>query len=107
MKIKKINKDGTAILKLDGDLNFTTHRNLQQAVEELMLKMMGEREIELVVDEKIRSGDSIIRQLRESSCGRIIGLVMAEVRGKADPILVAEMVKKKVLETLSRSVSEQ
>ena len=38
MKIKKINKDGTAILKLDGDLNFTTHRNLQQAVEELMNK---------------------------------------------------------------------
>lgn len=75
----------------------------EEAVEALSLKMMDEREIELVVDEKIKSGDSMIKQLGQSSCGRIMGLVMAEVRGKADPTVVTEMVRRKVTEILQTS----
>ncbi|MFH0848133.1 MAG: Glu-tRNA(Gln) amidotransferase subunit GatE [archaeon] len=77
----------------------------EQAVEALSLKMMDERELELVVDDKIKSGDAMIRQMGESSSGRIMGLVMAEVRGKADPVLVTEMVRRKILQLLSRSAT--
>ena len=35
MKIRKINKNGAAVLRLSGDLNFASYKALRQAVENL------------------------------------------------------------------------
>jgi glutamyl-tRNA(Gln) amidotransferase subunit E len=74
----------------------------KDAIDALSLRMLTEEELREIVKEKIQSSTSLIRQLGQSSQGKLVGLIMAEVRGRADPKLVSDMVRKVLSDVLAK-----
>jgi glutamyl-tRNA(Gln) amidotransferase subunit E len=75
-----------------------------EAVEALGLKMLSQKELEQLIQRRIAENLSLIKEQGGRAEGRLMGLIMGEVRGKADPKLVAEILKAKLAElSTSRS----
>ncbi len=74
-----------------------------EAVEKLSVKMLDENEVKRIVEEKIQASEALIQELGPSSQGKIIGLVMAQIRGRADPGVVAEIVRRRLTEADAKS----
>ena len=71
-------------------------KNLQDAVDALGLKMFSKEELEKLVDRVIEENSSSVDQLGEKTFGMLMGLVMKEVRGKAEPELVSALLKERL-----------
>lgn len=70
-----------------------------EIVEEKGLKPMDETAIEPIVDEVIAANPKAVEQLRggkEKAIGALIGQVMRQTRGKADPATLTPMIRQKI-----------
>ena len=71
-------------------------KNLQDAVGALGLKMFSKKELEALVDGAIATNRQSVDQLGKKAFGMLMGIVMKEVRGKADPELVSKLLKERL-----------
>jgi glutamyl-tRNA(Gln) amidotransferase subunit E len=62
--------------------------------------MLSERELKAIVDEVVKSQLDFIKARGVGAIGPLMGVVMKEVRGKADGRLVNEVLRAKVLSVL-------
>jgi glutamyl-tRNA(Gln) amidotransferase subunit E len=77
-------------------------KTVQEAINNLGLKMLTKEEIEKIIDATIEANKNLIKEQKEKAHGIILGTIMREVRGKANATLVSEILKKK-LETTKNS----
>ncbi len=71
-------------------------KSLSDAVDSLGLKMFSNAELEALIDRVIASNKQSVEKLGKNAYGMLMGAVMKEVRGKANPDLVSELLKKKL-----------
>jgi aspartyl-tRNA(Asn)/glutamyl-tRNA(Gln) amidotransferase subunit B len=71
-------------------------KSLQDAVGALGLKMFSKAELETLVDRVIAANRQSVDQLGKKAFGMLMGIVMKEVRGKADPELVGKLFRERL-----------
>jgi glutamyl-tRNA(Gln) amidotransferase subunit E len=71
-------------------------KNLQDAVGALGLKMFSKAELETLVDRVISANRQSVDRLGKNAFGMLMGIVMKEVRGKADPELVSKLLRERL-----------
>jgi glutamyl-tRNA(Gln) amidotransferase subunit E len=76
----------------------STHdgKSLRDAMESLGLKMFSKAELETLVDRAIAANRQAVEKLGKNAFGMLMGMVMKEVRGKADPELVGKLLKERL-----------
>jgi glutamyl-tRNA(Gln) amidotransferase subunit E len=67
--------------------------NAQTALDQLNLGMMSKTELAGVISKVLESQRSLVKENGTKALGKIMNLVMAEVRGRADPKLVTELLR--------------
>jgi len=67
-----------------------------EAVEKLGVRMLSLEEIRLLVDRRIEENRELIKERPQEAFNRLMKIIMAEVRGKADAGVIAKMVKDKI-----------
>jgi glutamyl-tRNA(Gln) amidotransferase subunit E len=77
-------------------------RSVDDAIGELGMRMLSESELLKIVDKIIAANTNLIEERGENACGKIMGLVMSEVRGSADPATVTKIVKTRIGEKLQK-----
>jgi glutamyl-tRNA(Gln) amidotransferase subunit E len=68
-------------------------KSLRDAVNSLGLKMFSKAELETLVDQLISANRQSVNKLGKNAFGTLMGIVMKEVRGKADPELVSKLLR--------------
>jgi glutamyl-tRNA(Gln) amidotransferase subunit E len=68
-------------------------KSVEKAIEELGLKMVSEAELTILIDRAVEANKQAVEKLGKNAFGMLMGSVMKEVRGKADPELVAKLLK--------------
>jgi glutamyl-tRNA(Gln) amidotransferase subunit E len=81
-------------------LSRNSSHTVEDAIQELGLRMLSEDELLKIIDRTIESNADLIKQKGEGAQGKIMGLVMAEVRGSADPAVVTRLVRMRIGERL-------
>jgi len=71
-------------------------KSLHDAMDILALKMFSKAELETLVDRVIAENRQSVEKLGKNAFGMLMGLAMKEVRGKADPKLVGELLKERL-----------
>jgi glutamyl-tRNA(Gln) amidotransferase subunit E len=71
-------------------------KTVQDAITALGLKMFTEMDLELIIDRIITSNNPVIEKNGKGAFGMLMGLVMKEVRGKANPELVNKILNQKL-----------
>jgi len=71
-------------------------KSVQEAINSLGLKMLSEEEIERIIDRIIAANKDTIEKRGQEAFGMIMGMVMKEVRGKANASLVNEILGRKL-----------
>jgi len=71
-------------------------KSLREAVENLGLKTLSKEELEKIIDKVTDSNKDLIKKNKAKAFGALMGIVMKEVRGKADAELVSSLIKKKL-----------
>jgi glutamyl-tRNA(Gln) amidotransferase subunit E len=71
-------------------------KSLQEAVEALGLKMYSKAKLAALVDKVIADNRQVVDESGKKAFGVLMGLVMKEVRGKADPQVVSDLLRKRV-----------
>lgn len=77
-------------------------KNLQDVINSLGLKVLSREDIEKIVDNIIANNKRLVEERGMQAFGPLMGMVMKELRGKADAAIVGEFVRKK-LEDLRKS----
>ena len=70
-----------------------------EAMEKLSLRMLSEQELASIVDKVVFDNISLLKDQGDRAAGKLLGLVMAQVRGRADAKRVAVLVKERVRST--------
>jgi glutamyl-tRNA(Gln) amidotransferase subunit E len=65
-------------------------------VQRLGLRMLMEKELEPIIDRTIEKNKRLVDEKGQAAFSSIMGAVMSEVRGRADPKLVTDLVKKRL-----------
>jgi len=79
---------------------FRTGKNAEEIVKEKGLEtIQDKKEIEIIVDMIIKNNTRIVNDLEKNpnAIGALIGQVMKETKGKADPGLVNKLLRDKLL----------
>jgi len=71
-------------------------KSVQDAVAGLGLKMFSEAELAAIVDRVITANKQVADKLGKNAFGMLMGVVMKEVRGKAEPELVSKLLKERL-----------
>ncbi len=71
-------------------------KNLQDAVGALELKMFSKAELAKLVNRVIAGNRQLVNEAGKKAFGILMGLVMKEVRGKADPRIVNELLREQL-----------
>ena len=71
-------------------------KSVQKAMGKLGLKMFSEAELTVLIDRAVEANKQTVDKLGKKAFGMLMGSVMKEVRGKADPELVAKLLKERV-----------
>jgi len=71
-------------------------KTLQDAVDALGLKMFSKSELAQLVDRVIAENKQSVDQMGNKAFGMLMGIVMKEVRGKAEPGLVSKLLKERL-----------
>jgi glutamyl-tRNA(Gln) amidotransferase subunit E len=85
-----------AIADVFGWLSKHEGKNLRDAVDNLALKMFSKAELETLVDRAIAANRQAVEKLGKNAFRMLMGMVMKEVRGKADPELVSKLLKERL-----------
>jgi len=71
-------------------------KTLQDALDGLSLKMLTKAEIESLVDRILADNRKTVERMGGKAFGLIMGLIMKEARGRADPAVVSKSLKDKL-----------
>jgi len=71
-------------------------KSLQDAVAGLGLEMFSEAELVVIVDRAVAANGQAVDKLGKNAFGMLMGVVMKEVRGKAEPELVSRLLKERL-----------
>jgi len=74
------------------------NRTVKEAVESLGLKVLSRDELEKIVDQIMSRNKSLIERNGQKAFGPIMGMVMKEVRGRANAEVVGEIINRKLAE---------
>ena len=77
-------------------LSKNRNRTVEDATRELGIRMLSEVELLKIIDRVIDTNSSLIKERGEDAYGKIMGLVMSEVRGSADPATVTQLIRAKI-----------
>ena len=77
-------------------LSENTDKSVPDSIAALGLKMLTQEELERIVDSVITEKRQLVDQEGKKAFGMLMGIVMKEVRGKADPALVSELLREKL-----------
>ena len=69
---------------------------VEDGIRALGLRMLSEHELLNIIDRTIDANLALVDENGERAGGKIMGLVMSEVRGKADPTLVTRLIKTRI-----------
>jgi len=69
---------------------------LQDAIDALGLKMLSKAELAKLVDQVIAENRQLVDDAGKKAFGTFMGIVMKEVRGKADPELVSTLLRERL-----------
>jgi len=71
-----------------------------EGIKELGLRMMSQSELEKIIDQHLEKNRKLVEEKGPSAFPSLMGSIMSEVRGKTDPKVVAEVLKKKLLKAV-------
>jgi glutamyl-tRNA(Gln) amidotransferase subunit E len=71
-------------------------KTLKEAIESLDLKILSKEELVKTIDSVIENNKSLIKERGSKALGILMGLIMKEVRGKADASMISEILTKKL-----------
>jgi glutamyl-tRNA(Gln) amidotransferase subunit E len=71
-------------------------RSAKEAISEVGLKMLTKEELQRVVDAVVERNRGLIEQKGANASGPLIGIIMKEVRGRAEASAVSDIVKEKL-----------
>jgi len=71
-------------------------KNLHDAVNGLGLKMFSKVELEALIDRVVAANKQSVEKLGKNAFGTLMGAVMKEVRGKADPEFVSKLLRERL-----------
>ncbi|MEM0007940.1 MAG: Glu-tRNA(Gln) amidotransferase subunit GatE [Candidatus Bathyarchaeia archaeon] len=77
-------------------LSKNEEKTVKEAIESLGLKTMPKEELEKIIDDTIAKNKDLIEKSGAKAFGIIMGIVMKEVRGKANAEIVSELIKQKL-----------
>ena len=79
------------------------HENmvLNDAVKALGLRMVTEKKLREIVDRVIRDNEDLILERRVTALGPLMGIIMKELRGKADAEKISQLLKSGIEGTLN------
>jgi glutamyl-tRNA(Gln) amidotransferase subunit E len=77
-------------------LSENEEKSVPDAIEALGLKMLTQEELERLIDRLISENKQSVDRLGKKAFGMLMGIVMKEVRGKADPELVSKLLKEQL-----------
>ncbi|MEA2089786.1 MAG: Glu-tRNA(Gln) amidotransferase subunit GatE [Thermoproteota archaeon] len=77
---------------------FSKHKegNAWEAVENLGLVMISQKELEQIIDVLIEENQSLVEKKGKDAFGTLMGVVMARIRGRAEAGLVSKLLRKKL-----------
>jgi glutamyl-tRNA(Gln) amidotransferase subunit E len=70
--------------------------SIRDAMDALGLKMFSREELEQIIDQVIAANKPSVEKQGKNAFGILMGLVMKEVRGKANPDVVSDLVRRKL-----------
>jgi len=76
--------------------------SISQAIEKLGLKMLSKEELTSLVERHVREQTSMVKEQRHAAFGKLMNMVMSEVRGRADAKLVGELLKSRLEEAIAK-----
>ena len=79
-----------------GWLSIHEDKTLQDAVSDLGLERLSEAELRVIVDRTILSNQEVMATSGKRAFGLLMGIIMQEVRGKADPELVSKLLRERL-----------
>src|SRR5204862_6574110 len=69
----------------------------EEAVEMLNLQMVTKSDLENIISKVVESNQTLVQENGTKAIGRMMNIVMAEVRGRADPRQCNEMLKSRLI----------
>jgi glutamyl-tRNA(Gln) amidotransferase subunit E len=84
-------------------LSKNSSRTVEDAIQELGMRMLSEHELLRIIDKIIEFNADLIKEKGEGAYGKIMGLVMSEVRGSADPSEVTRLIRTRIGETMRKT----
>jgi len=72
------------------------NKSVQEAISGLGLKMISENELEKLIEKVIVDNRRMIQERGEDSFGVIMGILMKNLRGRADPASVSKVLREKL-----------
>jgi glutamyl-tRNA(Gln) amidotransferase subunit E len=76
-------------------------KSVEKAIETLGLRVLSPEEIGQIVSKKIEENIALVKELGMRSFKKLMGIIMEEVRGRAEVKMVSEMLKRKIEETIA------
>jgi glutamyl-tRNA(Gln) amidotransferase subunit E len=70
--------------------------SVKDAIDSAGLKMLSREELERIIDSYVERNKRLIQERGAGASGALVGMVMKEVRGKAEASLVSRLVKERV-----------
>jgi len=77
-------------------LSENEEKSVADTIEALGLKMLAEEELERLIDRVISENRQSVDRLGKNGFGMLMGIVMKEIRGKADPELVSKLLRERL-----------
>lgn len=71
-------------------------KTVQQAIESVGVKMLSAEELERIVEAAFEANRKLVDERGTSVLGALMGIVMKDVRGRAEPKMVSDLIKKKL-----------
>ncbi len=71
-------------------------KTVNDAAEHLGLKMLSKEKLKKLIDKVLKENKPAIAELGKNAFGTLMGIVMKEVRGKANPEVVNKLLKEKL-----------
>jgi glutamyl-tRNA(Gln) amidotransferase subunit E len=85
-----------AIPNVFGWLSENEEKSVPDTIEALGLKILTQEELKRLIDRVISENKQSVDKLGEKAFGMLMGIVMKEVRGKADPGLVSKLLRERL-----------
>ncbi len=85
-----------AVPEVVGWLSKHEGKNIQEAISSMGLKILSKEELMKIVDNIVENNRKIVEERGMEAFGPLMSMVMKEVRGKANPALVSELLREKL-----------